>query len=309
MLYPAQHLPLSTLTLDDWQLVKVSGADNSKFLQGQLTADINQLNESHWLLSVHCDPKGKTLSNLLLFKRADDIYYIVRKSVLDRQIDALKKFAIFSKVTIAADFSLTMMGLVGRNITSVQIEELTKLTKTNNCATIKNLTYIKIDYPEPRYIVIGPSQDMASLSVLTHLPRSSSQQWTLLDMQANYPIIDLKASEQFLPQAFNLQLFDAISFTKGCYCGQEMVARAQYRGINKRALYLLTGKEGILPAVGETLEQKIGDNWRETGFILTSLKLQDNTIWVQAILNNDLSQDEMIFRLKNSQQSLTIYKK
>jgi len=113
-------------------------------------------------------------------------------------------------------------------------------------------------------------------------------------------LINIKpVSRQYLPQAFNLQNFAAISFNKGCYCGQEMVARAQYRGISKRALYLLVGQSEKLPKVGDSLEQKIAENWRETGCVTATLRLDDNTIWVQAILNNELDADA-VFKVKNN---------
>ena len=87
-------------SLSDWQLVKVSGIDNRTFLQGQVTADINHLNEYTALFAAHCDAKGRMWSNLILFQRGADIFYIVRKTVAEKQIAALKKFAVFSKVTV-----------------------------------------------------------------------------------------------------------------------------------------------------------------------------------------------------------------
>lgn len=307
MLYLAQSLPpISKISLDDWQLIKVSGVDNSKFLQGQLTADINELNDNHWLFSAHCDPKGKTLANLLIFKRHEDIYYLVRKSVVDIHLKELKKYAIFSKVSITIESSLSVLGLAGTEINSQNLEALATLTSQNNCHTVNNLTFIKIDFPTDRYLIIGTDEKIAEfiapLSSITTLPAS---QWALLDMQANYPIIDAPVSHQFLPQAFNLQQFAAISFTKGCYCGQEMVARAQYRGINKRSLYLLIGEHADSVEIGDTLEQKLGDSWRETGCILASFVV-NNQIWVQAILNNEIPENEATFRLKNNHQILTI---
>lgn len=306
MLYTTQNLPLSLISLEDWQLVKVSGIDNNKFLQGQLTADITQLTETRWLLSAHCDPKGKTLSHLLLFKHDNEIYYITRRSVAETQMNALKKYAIFSKVTIEPDSSQTIIGIAGQHINSLKLAYLTQLDEQNNCITHNKITFLRINFPQPRYIVIGPSEKIITLTSELDLPLLPSQQWSTLNLQANFPIIDIAVSGQFLPQAFNLQHFEAISFKKGCYCGQEMVARAQYRGINKRALFLLQGIGRELPKVGDSLEQKIGDNWRETGCILACYCLADNIIWVQAILNNDMTEDELQFRTKHNHQLLSI---
>jgi len=96
---------------------------------------------------------------------------------------------------------------------------------------------------------------------------------------------------QFIPQATNIQALDGISFTKGCYAGQEMVARAKYRGANKRALYWLAGNASKVPAAGDDLELQLGENWRRTGTVLASSQLNDGSLWVQAVLNNDLEPD------------------
>ena len=98
-------------SLSDWQLVKVSGTDNRTFLQGQVTADINHLNEYTALFAAHCDAKGRMWSNLILFQRGADIFYIVRKTVAEKQIAALKKFAVFSKVTVEPVTDLNLIGL------------------------------------------------------------------------------------------------------------------------------------------------------------------------------------------------------
>lgn len=302
MLYTSSNLPVSQVSLDEWQLVHVSGADSIKFLQGQLTADVTMLTADNYLFSAHCDPKGKVWSNMLLFKRGEDIYYIQRKSVLEVQLKELKKYAIFAKVTIEVATELQMMGLAG-NPESMQATELFhEFSDDKNCITLNNITYLKIDFPTPRFIAIGAPEAIAKLTLTDHDLEAESQQWLLLDMEANYPIIDQPVSNQYLPQAFNLQHFAALSFDKGCYCGQEMVARAQYRGINKRALYLLVGDGDQLPLIGDTLELQLEDNWRETGCVTAALKLADNTIWVQAILANDLVTDAVL-RIKNNPTS------
>lgn len=296
MLYTSHTLPLSKILLDDWQLIKVSGQDNCKFLQGQLTTDINKLSDNHWSFAAQCDPKGKVISSMQLFKRGDDIYYIVRKSLVETQLKELKKYAVFSKVVFEIESSLSIIGIAD-DVTSQQIPHF---TTEHNSLTEGNLTFLKFDLPSTRYIVVGPQVEIDKR--FADLNQATTAQWQQLDMQASYPIIDLPLCNQYLPQAFNLQNINGISFDKGCYCGQEMVARAQYRGINKRALYLLTGNADNLPVVGESLEQQMGDNWRTTGTVLSVLRIDNTTIWVQAILNNDIAVDT-VFRVPNEPTS------
>src|SRR5699024_7628424 len=109
--------------------------------------------------------------------------------------------------------------------------------------------------------------DEATANMLTDKLRgeaelNNSQQWLALNIEAGFPVIDAANSGQFIPQATNLQALGGISFKKGCYTGQEMVARAKFRGANKRALWLLTGSASRLPEAGEDLELKMGENWQ-----------------------------------------------
>ena len=94
------RLPLTLISLDDWALATLTGADAEKYLQGQVTADVSQMTEHQHLLAAHCDPKGKMWSNLRLFRRQDGFAFIERRSLRDAQLKELKKYAVFSKVTI-----------------------------------------------------------------------------------------------------------------------------------------------------------------------------------------------------------------
>ncbi|THD39045.1 tRNA-modifying protein YgfZ, partial [Pantoea sp. R102] len=118
--------------------------------------------------------------------------------------------------------------------------------------------------------------------------------WLALDIAAGVPVIDSATTAQLIPQATNLQALDAISFKKGCYTGQEMVARAKFRGANKRALYWLAGSASKVPDAASSLELQMGDKWRRTGTVLSGVQLDDGSVWVQAVLNNDLEPDSVL---------------
>lgn len=91
------RLPLTLITLDDWALATLTGADSEKYLQGQVTADVAQLTEHQHLLAAHCDPKGKMWSNLRLFRRQDGFAFIERRSLRDAQLKELKNTRSFLK--------------------------------------------------------------------------------------------------------------------------------------------------------------------------------------------------------------------
>ncbi|QIQ21559.1 tRNA-modifying protein YgfZ [Zophobihabitans entericus] len=307
MLHLSKDLPFSVVTLNDWQLIKVSGADAAKYLQGQITINTSKLTPENFSFAVHCDAKGKVWSNWLLFQNGSDFFYIERKNVAEKQLTELKKYAVFSKVTIEQENQCGLLGFAGKESREKLSAYFPQLPTAEQTVVEKEgITLICLPKPTERFIIIADSgklaqikQDLAAQGAAT----ADSNQWLLLDIEADYPIVDLPNTNEFLPQALSLQLVDAIHFDKGCYLGQEMIARAQYRGINKRALFKLTGSSTSLPVVGESLEMQLGENWRDSGTVLASLALTDKQIIVQAVLNNDV-EEATVFRVKNNPDSL-----
>ena len=302
------RLPLTLMTLDDWALATLVGVDSEKYLQGQVTADVSQLTEHQHLLAAHCDPKGKMWSNLRLFRRQDGFALIERRSLRDAQLTELKKYAVFSKVTIAADDEQVLLGVAGfqaRAALKNLFSELPDAEKqvTNDGAT----SLLWFEHPAERFLLVT---DVATAERVTQALRgeaqlNNSQQWRSLDIEAGIPVIDAANSGQFIPQATNLQALGGISFKKGCYTGQEMVARAKFRGANKRALWYLAGKASRVPEAGEDLEPKMGDNWRRTGTVLAAVQLDDGRLLVQAVMNNDMEPDS-VFRVREDVNTLSI---
>ncbi|MCO6524500.1 MAG: tRNA-modifying protein YgfZ [Candidatus Schmidhempelia sp.] len=289
----AHNLSPCFMSLDNWRRVIVTGADNHTYLQGQLTNDMAQLNENQFMFAAHCDASGKVLSNLCLFQQGEQISYLLRHSVTTSQVDDLKKYAIFAKVNIQIDNNNQLFGIAGANCEQLLI---TLLGTTPNLSqpviTTEQLTILRFDIPQTRFILLGLPEKITTLrQELSKLGaiEKTDQQWLALDIEANYPIVDNHYFMQFLPQALGLEKIAGISFKKGCYRGQEMVARAQYRGANKRTLFHLIGESSVLPDVGSTLELALGDNWRQTGSILAAVRLADGRVLVQAVLNNDMT--------------------
>ncbi|ATG02330.1 tRNA-modifying protein YgfZ [Lelliottia amnigena] len=302
------RLPLTLISLDDWALATISGADSEKYLQGQVTADVAQLGEHQHLLVAHCDPKGKMWSNLRLFRRQDGFAIIERRSLRDAQLTELKKYAVFSKVTIVADDENVLLGVAGfqaRAALKTLFSELPDADKPliNDGAT----SLLWFEYPEERFLLVT---DVATAERVTEALRGEAQfnnslQWLALNIEAGLPIIDAANSAQFIPQATNIQALGGISFKKGCYTGQEMVARAKFRGANKRALWYLAGNASRVPEAGEDLELKMGENWRRTGTVLAAVQLDDGRVLVQVVMNNDMEADS-VFRVRDDANTLSI---
>ncbi|WP_312227862.1 tRNA-modifying protein YgfZ [Pseudescherichia sp.] len=302
------RLPLTLMTLDDWALATLTGADSEKYLQGQVTADVAALTEHQHLLAAHCDAKGKMWSNLRLFRRDGGFALIERRSIRDAQLTELKKYAVFSKVTIAPDDEHVLLGVAGFQARAALANVFTALPDAEKQVVQEGATSILwFEHPAERFLLVT---DVATAEIISEKLRgeaqlNNSQQWLALNIEAGLPVIDAANSAQFIPQATNLQALGGISFKKGCYTGQEMVARAKFRGANKRALWYLAGKASRLPEPGEDLELKMGENWRRTGTILAAVQLEDGRLLVQAVMNNDMEPDS-IFRVRDDANTLSI---
>lgn len=262
--------------LNQYRLIEIAGADAEKYLQGQLTADVTKLAIGEHTLTSHCDPKGKMSALFRLYRaQAEQFFAIIRCELLPEALVQLKKYAVFSKVTFT--------------------ELDTPLFGVANATTLANLsenaTALVLSCAHKRAIVWGET-------LTTH---GESALWDLADIQDGLPILAKANQFELIPQAANLQAVEnAISFTKGCYIGQETVARAKYRGANKRAMFILVGnsEQAECPEAGQALEMQLGENWRASGTVLAAVHYQQQ-LWVQIVLNKEIEADTL-FRFNDT---------
>ena len=133
------------------------------------------------------------------------------------------------------------------------------------------------------------------------LPIYQQSVWDLLEISQGFPLLSETSSSQYVPQMLNLQAINGISFTKGCYLGQETVARMQYLGKNKRALFSLNTQLANPLSSDDIIEKQLGENWRKAGDILAKYNADDGSSYIQAILSNDEAQH---LRIKSQVESV-----
>ncbi|MGF7483831.1 tRNA-modifying protein YgfZ [Providencia sp. SP181] len=303
----SQSLPLVLISLENWELIHLAGLDAEKYLQGQVTADITTLGQAH-TLTAHCDPKGKMWSDLRLFHHLEGFSYLLRRSVADSQLAELKKYAVFSKVTFEKKTEIKLLGVAGKGAREALATLFTTLPdEQNQVVSDGDATLLYFSLPAERFLVLATEDVAQKMAETLGATQVNDDQWLALDLEAGFAVIDQENSAQHLPQATNLQaLPHGISFKKGCYTGQEMVARAKFRGANKRAMYLLKGTATTLPAIGEGVEWQLGDKWRRTGTVLAAVRLGNGEIYVQIIMNNDMEADSIFRVMADEQSHLTI---
>ncbi|MFZ7158735.1 YgfZ/GcvT domain-containing protein [Avibacterium gallinarum] len=272
---------MSIINLSQYRVISVQGVDAEKFLQGQLTCDVNGLADGQSTLTAHCDPKGKMSSVFrLLRENAEQFYLIIRHALLPSALDNLKKYAVFSKVAFEEQ-DWQVIGLLDKQKCGAISADFCLEIGQSACAMLLNKTAQQIDFT------------------------GKIAQWEQAIMQAGYPILSPESQNEFIPQALNLQCIEqAISFQKGCYIGQETVARAKYRGINKRAMFLFNAQTNAPVSLGSEIEMQLENGWRKTGFILSAVHF-DGILWLQVVMNNQFEAGTA-FRLSGTETALNL---
>ncbi len=256
-------------------LIRVQGEDARTFLQGQLTNDINEVSEEQAQLSAWCTPKGRMLALFLVFQRGDDLYLQLPRERLDAVLKRLRMFVLRTRVTLEdASDALAIAGVWGYCLGS-QLESLPE--QDFGAANLNGLTLIRFPGASPRVQIIGEPEALANFwqpladeGTLAH-----EQSWTLHNIRAGLPTVVDATAEAFIPQMLNLDVLGGISFTKGCYTGQEVVARMKYLGQLKRRMYLarLSGETPAAP--GDALWSKESQSAQGAGRIVLTAKTED----------------------------------
>lgn len=289
--------------LKDIGVIQLTGEERTSYLQGQITADINQLTDNNALLACHCDFKGKIWSVFYTIAWKDTILLVTHNSVLEKSLSELNKYGVFAKVEItnkSEEWQITGgSGALFENA----IKDLFGELPTGSGTLISNDhgLVMSIEQPEQRYLVLQPEH--AAKQLICDLA-PEGELWEIADIRAGIGDIRDTSTNEYVPQMLNLQALNAIDFEKGCYMGQEVVARTKYLGRNKRAGFILKTESEYKSLSGELLEYQIGKNWRPGGKILRSGANSGQT-WIFAVLAND-TEVGSFFRVKSSPNTIFI---
>ncbi len=279
-------------------IISVTGEDADSYLQGKLTIDVESLAENQVQLGCQCDFKGKTWNVFHAFRNGQQINMLSHTDSIAPSLAELKKFGVFSAAEFEDSSSQwVFFGGAGEQMESIANAIFDELPAANNeLVSNSNGTIIRFDSPIVRYLMIIKKSFSEDNFNLVEQSFANEQYWEMLDIQAGIANVQTQTICEFVPQMMNLQSLDAINFEKGCYLGQEVVARTKYLGKNKRAAFILHSENEVDCQAGQTLEVKLGENWRRSGTVLRSAAIQSTT-WLLAVLPNDAEPDQ-VFRLK-----------
>jgi len=299
-----KQLPNTYLvSLAHYSAISLCGEEQSKYLQGQVTCDVTTSTEHSLLVGAHCNAKGKVFSAFRLLTRNAAHILIQPKASIESSITELRKFGVFAKVEISETDDLGFFALVGENAARLLQSRFSRIPDSlNPVVQSDSTTLVYIAGKLTRYLLIDTTATLESILVDMDLPIYNGAVWDLLEISEGFVQLSNKSSGEYVPQMLNLQAVNGISFTKGCYLGQETVARMQYLGKNKRALFSLTTTFKHPIHSEDIIEKQLGENWRKAGDILCTYQADDGNCYFQAVLGNDLDNSTNL-RIKSQPES------
>lgn len=227
-------------------LIKVSGEEAFSFLQGQLSNDLSQVTEHQGQLTSYCEPQGKVLAILTVFKHDDCFYLNFEGSLTETVFKRLTLFKMRANVTLEnLSNEWVQIGYAGE-FADLDVQRLlsTKIKQTYEVQTLQSdglseIIAVKMPGPYHCYQFFGPLEQCQLLwkKLKQNGEYTNAQDWSLIQIVSGQPSVNQSTTNQFIAQFLNLDKLNAINFKKGCFPGQEPIAKMHYRGkVTKRML-------------------------------------------------------------------------
>lgn len=278
-------------------LLRVEGQDAEKFLQGQFINDVRQVKPNHSQFSAWCTPQGRVIVNFQLLCRENAYYLLLPANSIPAVLKRLQMFVMRSAVKLSdASESLAKFCVAGETAGQLLSSVLNCQLSENidDCVTTNEVTLIKMRGPIPCYLLLSPPETAIQLwqNLAPVAPPHSQNYWHTLMALAGVPWVDSRLTELFVPQMLNLQTLSAINFKKGCYSGQEIIARMQYLATLKRRLFLAKCAGSVVPQVGDELLEN-GAKDKEIGKIINVIAQSDGYLLL-AVVAIDAVQNQTV---------------
>ncbi len=277
--------------------LQVAGEGAKKLLQGQFTCNLDDISETQSRLGAHCNPQGRILSLFRVFFYRHNYYLQMPTEMLVEAQAALQKYAPFFKVTLSdASSTLSRVVYTAANLASY-FPHLP--TQTDAMVSMDDLVIIKLPTTETLYEIMGEPAKIAEIT--RQLPPSPTLNnvngWQQLQIASGIPSIYPETAGKLLPHEINLQQINSLSFNKGCYTGQEIIARMHYRGQLKKRMYRAEVNSNTLPTPGADIFDS-----SPCGTIVTSCHTADNTYHMLVIANQaDIESKQLFLDPANTQ--------
>ena len=271
-------------------VITVSGQDNKKFLQGQLTNDIINLDPEKYLLSSYCTHQGKVIANIQVLLVDEKVLLLLPKSIVSIFIDKISKYILMSDVEFIHNTEAKVFSIVGEEATKILANEKIQETYAYKKIYEKNIlinmstSFVKLC----RYIVLDSKAD-SNIKIKLY----EGTYTCLIDLFNLFTRLNENDIEKFIPQVLNADKLNTVNYKKGCYTGQEVVARTHYLGSVKKHVYLgflnvpNNDEKNIINNDGESVGELIGDILTFENNLLSHCILRDSCNFEDLYINNN----------------------
>ncbi len=260
--------------INDLAILTVSGRDAERFLQGQTTCDTSQLGADAFGLGAICNPKGRAVATFRMFRADEDFYLLVAMELLPALQKRLQMYVLRADVRLGNETEdWCCLGVIGDQASAALAKQgidppvqLHRLSRKGDCITVK------MPASSDRYLILAGVETAKRLwtgvSALDGFAAATQSAWDREEIAQGLPSITAATSEEFVPQMLNLDRLGGIDFEKGCYTGQEVVARMHYLGNLKRRMYRIRCKGSVMPKPGDRLYAANSEEGQSIGRIV-----------------------------------------
>ena len=285
-------------SLDHLGILHFSGEDAESFLQGQLSCDVGSIQSSRSTHGAYCSPKGRMLANFLLWREEAGFAMALSRDILGAVHRRISMFVLRSRVKISdASGSVVLLGIAGpgadgalRGILGGLPGRSGEIFRAPGLGTAIRLVDGRLILASVPPVAASLRQQLAGT-----FRDVGSQVWRWLDIRSGLPLITAPTQDQLVPQMANLELLDGVSFDKGCYTGQEIVARTQHLGKVKRRMFI--ANVAAAAGAGDPLySEDLGD--QASGLVVNAEPSPDGGHDVLAVVQT-ASHDRSVVHLKS----------
>ena len=259
--------------------IRVSGKDNKKFLQGQLTNDIEKLSD-RFMNTSYCTHQGKVIVNIQVFLSEEDVILLLSKSLSKYFIEKISKYILMSDVKFMLYNEVTVLWSLGDKAKELMREY--KIEEDKLCSKISETEYVINMCMENSYQIRYVNLGSSNTSKFEYNELSETQT-CLIDLFRLHTRLKIDDIEKFIPQVLNSDELETVSYKKGCYTGQEVIARTHYLGNVKKHTYLviidapINNETNVVNSDGESVGELIGETFTYQEVILSHCVLRDSS--------------------------------
>lgn len=278
-LFPEHHG--ATMIIDNigtgyWQLstlsvLDITGKDAQAFLQGQVTIDMMSISINQGSLAAFCNLQGRIMATCWLWQISEDEGYrlVLPKLIIPKLLEHLQPYAVFSKIKFTEPDDLSVFAIIDS-------KNAFALADKRHALNSQKMMTVDSEQKRAIYIAKDTPDSWKQLSKLTN------NEWQLLEIHQGFAHVVTETQAKFIPQMLDLEKQGGLSFSKGCYLGQEIIARSQYRGQLKRHLYYAEMQATQAPSIGEII--KAAEN--EAGYIVNVAAMNKEQYCLLAVLQD-----------------------